>query len=119
MTLSRAGSWLAIGALLAGAACNGAAREAPAQRAASDARALVVGTVVDAATGEPLAGIKVVGPHDSQCVSGRDGRFELEGLRAGDAGTLSASASDGRAATLALRPLGPGRLEVVLRLAQR
>ena len=105
-------------ACIGGAACNGTARDAPGH-AASDAPAVVSGTVIDAATGEPLGGVKIVGPHGTQCVSGGDGRFELDGLHAGDAGAISASGSDGRAATLELRPLRPGVLEVVLRLSPR
>jgi hypothetical protein len=126
MIHSRTIGWLAglarITALLlviAGvSACGGGTREST-SHSASGERVTVLGTVVDAATGEPVSGIKVIGPHGTQCVSGSGGRFELEGLHVGDAGELAASASDGRAATVPLRPLHPGDLEVVLRLARR
>ncbi len=110
---------VALPLLLAGvAACNGTTREST--HATTGAPAKVVGTVVDAATGEPLSGIKVVGPHGTHCVSGSGGRFELQGLHAGEAGEISASASDGRTAKLSLRPLRADEpLEVVLQLARR
>jgi hypothetical protein len=81
------------------------------------AEATLTGTCVDAESGERLSGVKIVAPGDKTAVSGRDGRFEIHGLHAGDEGTLEASLSDGRKASLTLRPLRPGALEVVLQLA--
>jgi len=84
----------------------------PADRGGEPAR--VVGTVLDAATRTPLDGAVVRGPGGREARTDAAGRFELAGLTAGTAGELVATAADGRTATLRLRPLAPGRLEVVL-----
>jgi hypothetical protein len=81
--------------------------------------AVVVGTVLDASTGQGVAGIRVEGPFEACAVSDERGRFEMTGLRAGDAGELAARSPDGRRGSVTLRPLAPGRLEVVLHLARR
>jgi hypothetical protein len=119
MKTSRTMDWLvALPLMIPGVfACNGTHESS--SLGTSGEQATVHGTVVDAATGEPLSGIKITGPHGTKCVSGAGGRFALEGLHAGDSGEIAASASDGRVATLALRPLRAGDLEVVLRLARR
>lgn len=112
VTVGFAGLLLAVGC-----ACSGRAREKQEHALhADEAPATIQGTVIDAASGEPVAGVTVAGPHGTQCVSGRDGRFELGGLHRGDVGELEAHASDGRRARIALRPLSAGRLEVVMRL---
>lgn len=80
--------------------------------------AVVAGTVVDASTGEPVAGAVVRGPNDARAKTDSKGRFTLEGLAAGAEGELVGE-SDGRRGTLRLRPLRPGRLEVVLHLVSQ
>jgi len=97
--------------------CSPARRSGADERGAA-AEAAVTGTCIDAESGERLAGVKVEGPHGASAVSGRDGRFELRGLRAGDDGSLVASLADGRSASLTLRPLPAGELEVVLHLGR-
>jgi hypothetical protein len=99
-------------------ACCGPSRHGSGQSengAATDV--IVTGTCVDAESGEKLSGVKIAAPGEKSAISGRDGRFEIRGLRAGDEGALEASLSDGRRAKLMLRPLKPGTLEVVLQLA--
>jgi hypothetical protein len=81
--------------------------------------AVVVGSVIDAATGQPAAEIRLEGPEGSKAVSDAHGRFEVKGLRAGDSGELVAKAPDGRRGSVTLRPLAPGRLEVVVQLYRR
>lgn len=78
--------------------------------------ATIVGTTLDAATGEPLEGVEVTAPGGAHATSGPDGRFSIPGLAIGTEGTLTARASDGRKAENRLRPLRAGELEVVLRL---
>jgi hypothetical protein len=78
--------------------------------------AIVVGTVLDVATGNPVSGVRLEGPHESRADSGDDGRFEMGGLRAGDTGEIVAHASDGRSGSITLQPLPAGRLEVVVYL---
>ncbi len=79
------------------------------------APARVRGSVLDAATGERLAGVEIHAG-DVRAVSGADGRFEMT-LPAGWNGSVTGAAGDGRLARLELLPLRPGVLEVVLRLA--
>jgi hypothetical protein len=81
--------------------------------------AVVVGTVLDAATGTPLSGVRLEGPNGTSATSERDGRFELEGLHAGDRGELVARTDDGRRGSVTLRPLAKGRIEVVVHLYRR
>ncbi|MEW6072233.1 MAG: carboxypeptidase regulatory-like domain-containing protein [Planctomycetota bacterium] len=75
---------------------------------------LVQGTVVEAATGKPLAGALVRAPGGQEVRTGADGRFVLAGLPAGTAGELAARTASGLAGRVRLRPLAPGTLEVVL-----
>lgn len=109
---------LALGACcLAPAACGDAGGGgAPGRGSSAQSAALVTGTALDAASGELLAGVRIEGPRGTRAVSGPKGRFTLEGLVAGDAGEVVGRLDDGRTGRLRLRPLGPGRLEVVLRL---
>ena len=81
--------------------------------------ATVVGSVIDAATGKPAPGIRLEGPSGCTATSDDDGRFEMEGLRAGDSGEIVAKATDGRRGVVTLRPLAAGRLEVVVQLYRR
>lgn len=77
---------------------------------------VVLGTVVEASSGRPVAGATVLAPDGTEAVSGEDGRFALKGLAVGTTGQLTAQDADGRAGTVRLRPLAGGRLEVVLHL---
>lgn len=99
-------------ALACACACSGG-KSRPGQEA------VVVGSVIDAATGQPASGIRLEGPEGSCAISDERGRFEMEGLRAGDSGELVAQAPDGRRGGVTLRPLAPGRLEVVVQLYRR
>jgi len=83
------------------------------------AEAIVTGTVLDAATGTPLADVRIEGPHGARAVTASDGRFEMEGLREGDEGQVLAQTSDGRRGSVTLRPLPAGRREVVLHVSRR
>jgi hypothetical protein len=106
---------------LLGACCSddsGSASSWNAGRAAQAGEASVAGTVLDAATGEPVANVKVEGPRDTSARSDAKGRFRLKGLHAGDQGEVRAETSDGRRARLQLRKLAAGELEVVLHLAR-
>ena len=76
---------------------------------------IVEGTVVLAASGEPVEGARIVAPDGTETTSGPDGRFQLKGLAPGTAGKLVATAG-GKRATVRLRPVSGGRLEVVLHL---
>lgn len=89
-----------------------------AARTAQTAEAIVRGTVLDAASGEALGGIHVDGPHDTHAVSDRNGRFELDGLHAGDEGLVVAKTPDGRTGSVKLRKLEAGALEVVLNVGK-
>jgi hypothetical protein len=115
---------LALGLLVLAPACgasgeNGRPRGAPEQDAERrGAPARVTGTALDARTGVVLAGVRVEGPHGARAVSGRDGRFELLGLRQGDGGEVVGRLDDGRQGRVTLRPLSAERLEIVLRLAR-
>ena len=100
-------------AALAASACS------PAEKHTSGGAthaATVSGSVVDAENGEAVAGVRVEGPRALHASSDAHGRFELEGLVEGDSGSVVAHAKDGRKASIELRPLAPGRLEIVLRL---
>ncbi len=83
------------------------------------AEAVVTGTVLDGGTGAPIAEVRLTGPNGANAVSGRDGRFEMGGLRAGDEGEIAGKTDDGRSGSVTLRPLAAGRLEVVLKLYRR
>jgi hypothetical protein len=103
---------LAVSLLLALAcacACSGRSGRAGAE-------ATVVGTVLDARNGAPVGSVRLEGPQGARAVSKEDGRFEMTGLRAGDAGEIVGRADDGRTGSVPLQPLPAGRLEVVLYL---
>jgi len=74
---------------------------------------LVEGTVLEAATGEPLAGVVVRGPGAARALSDARGRFAL---RVEGAGPLVAEGPDGLRAENPLQALQGERLEVVLHL---
>lgn len=99
-------------ALACACACSG-------EKSRSGEEAVVVGSVIDAATGQPASGIPLEGPEGARATSDERGRFEMGGLRAGDAGEIVAKAPDGRRGGVTLRPLAPGRLEVVVQLYRR
>lgn len=80
----------------------------------ASAPASLRGTVVDAATGEPLAGARLEGPSGASAVSDADGRFELRGIAPGTSGQLVATMPDGRHGSNRLRSLRSGALEVVV-----
>lgn len=82
-------------------------------------RAIVLGTVLDAGTGEPVPGVRVEGPAGCTATSDARGRFELPDLPVGTRGEVRAQTSDGRTARVSLRALAPGHLEVVLQLTTR
>ena len=73
----------------------------------------VHGTVLEAATGEPLAGVLIRGPGGATATSDAGGRFALEVAGAGD---LVAEGPGGLSATNPLQPARGERLEVVLHL---
>lgn len=106
--------FLALLALWFAAACSNTPQDARRQAAGS---AVVTGTVLDASTGEPLSDAHVEGPHGTRATTDSAGRFEFSGLHAGDTGELTARWKD-RRASLSLRPLREGSLEVVLTLAR-
>ena len=108
---------LALSAALSCTGCMGCGQSKHSGSLDAAAEAVVTGTCIDAETGERVAGAKIEAPGGKSAVSGRDGRFEIRGLHAGDEGELIARMSDGRKAQNHLRPLSPGTLEVVLRLA--
>ncbi|MDZ4774857.1 MAG: hypothetical protein SGI72_17170 [Planctomycetota bacterium] len=82
-------------------------------------RSAIVGTVIDAATGEAVANVRVEGPRQKSTRSDARGRFVFDDLEIGTEGEVSASTDDGRKARIALRRLAPGRLEIVLQLTNR
>jgi hypothetical protein len=81
-----------------------------------DRGAVIVGTVVDAANGKPVADARVEGPGGRSTRSDERGRFELSGFEIGTTGEVKASTSDGRKAVNTLRRLSAERLEIVLYL---
>ena len=109
-TLMTLGATLLL-ALACACACSGKSRPGE--------EAVVVGSVIDAATGRPAAGIPLEGPEGSKATSDEHGRFEMKGLHVGDSGEVVAKASDGRRGSVTLRPLASGRLEVVVQLYRR
>jgi hypothetical protein len=77
--------------------------------------AVVVGTVIDAATGRPSPGAVVTGPGGAEAVSDASGRFRIKGMAPGTQGELRAVAG-ARSGSVRLRPLAGGVLEVVVYL---
>ncbi len=108
--------WTAVAGLalcLALPACSNT--ESSSHSRASDAtRVEVVGTVLDRATGTPVAGARVTAPGGREVRTDDQGRFQLADLEPGLSGEVVARAEDGRDGRVSLRPLRPGRLEVVL-----
>jgi len=101
-------SWWVLLALTSGLwACSGGA----------DTECVVKGVVVDVQDGTPLVGVRVEGPSGTRAVSDTRGRFALTGLQEGIDGSVRAWRSDGWEVEIPLRPLEPGSLQVVLRLA--
>lgn len=100
-------------ALAAGCACTDSG---PANSQANSAAtgAELSGTVLDRGTGTPIEGAEVVLPNGRKTKSDAAGRFLIQDLAEGLSGLVSARASDGREGHVTLRPLAPGRLEVVL-----
>ena len=120
------GRLLAAGLALATMACGTSPEADERAVTAGEARSVasgtgpcvVVGTVIEAATAEPVGGARVEGPGGFVATTDEDGRFELSGLALGAAGELVASLETeggGRLQGLnRLRPLRAGRLEVVI-----
>ena len=80
--------------------------------------AIVVGTVVDAASGEPLADVRVEGPGGKHATSDAAGHFQVAAFPAGTEGELTAKTADGRSGRVMLRKLEPRPLEVVIQLSK-
>jgi len=78
--------------------------------------AVIFGTTLDAATGEPLVGVEVTGPEGARGLSDEHGNFVLSNIPEGSSGRLRAKSRDGREAVNLLRPLRNDRLEVVMHL---
>lgn len=76
--------------------------------------AVICGTTLAAATGKPLAGVRVVTPDGVEALSDAAGHFEIRGLALGTTGELVATTTDGRRGSNWLRPLKSGALEVVV-----
>jgi hypothetical protein len=114
----RASIVLALSGAIAGCASTESAAAPAASARASLVRfgepAVVAGTVVDGATGRLVGGASVVGPGGRETKSDERGRFEL-GLDVGLEGPLVARAGK-LVGENRLRPLEPGRLEVVILL---
>ncbi len=77
---------------------------------------VVTGTVKDASSGKPLAGVRVQGPGGVEVLTDAQGRFVLRGLAPGAEGELVATGAGGLVGRNRLRPLEPGPLEVVIYL---
>jgi hypothetical protein len=81
-----------------------------------EVRVVLRGTVLDAQSGEPVAGADVIAPDGSTTRSDSTGRFEFVDLPEELSGPLTATGEHGEVASNTLRPLRRGVLEVVLRL---
>jgi hypothetical protein len=108
------------GLLLIACACRKSGSSASgAPDASGTAAPVVVGTVIDAATGEPVSGARVEAPDKKHAKTNRDGRFEITDLTAGTEGDLTVKLDDGRAGHVHLRRLVRGPpLEVVLQVSR-
>lgn len=78
------------------------------------ATASVSGTVLDAKSGEAVAGAEVTGPGGAKARTDAKGRFVLTELAVGGEGVVEAKLADGRKARVTLLPLANERLEIVL-----
>lgn len=100
-----------------GAGTNGRARPEPGAASSSGPRtAILTGTVLDAASGEPVPDAVVEAPGGISVRTDAHGRFRLAGLPEGATGEIVARGPQGKEARNPLRPLRPGTLEVVLHL---
>ena len=79
--------------------------------------AAITGFTLEAATGEPLAGVTIEGPRDTRAMSDAAGRFSLDGLEVGESGILRAHHSDGLVGELPFTALEAGAREVVFHLS--
>jgi hypothetical protein len=113
---------LAAGLVLALASCGGAKPSA----AGASAECTLLGTVLDAATREPVAGARIDAAGAGTAVSSDDGRFAIRDLPFGTEGLVTAAAPDSlgapetpgnRRGSVTLRPLREPTLEIVLHLA--
>ena len=77
---------------------------------------VVTGTVLDARTGKPIAGARVVGPGGLETKTDAQGHFVLRGLALGAEGELVGTTDAGLKGQNHLRALAGGPLEVVLYL---
>jgi hypothetical protein len=80
--------------------------------------AIVVGTVLDAASGEPIAEVRVEGPGGKHATSDASGHFQFAAFPVGTEGEITAKTADGRSGRVMLRKLEPRPLEVVLQLSK-
>lgn len=78
--------------------------------------AQITGFTLEAATGEPLAGVSIEGPRELRAESDEAGRFALHGLEVGESGVLRAHHPDGLAGELPFTALEAGAREVVFHL---
>jgi hypothetical protein len=76
----------------------------------------VIGHVLDRSTGEPIVGARLEAPGGRTAVSDASGFFVISGFTPGEEGELRATLGKDRSTSTLLRPLEPGRLEVVLYL---
>jgi hypothetical protein len=111
-----------VAASLALAGCSGSGAERQGSSSVhgeppATGTAIVTGTTLDAATGQPLEGVVVTGPGGVSATSDAAGRFVLKGLPEGASGELHARSRDGgQTAVNVLQALRNERLEVVLHL---
>lgn len=99
--------------LAAGCACTDSGPSNSHSKSAATGAELS-GSVLDRGTGTPIDGAEVVLPNGRKAKSDAAGRFLIRDLPEGLSGLVTARASDGRAGQVTLRPLVPGRLEIVL-----
>jgi hypothetical protein len=87
---------------------------AGAQAASARLPPRILGTTVDARTGQPLARVRLTFGEGEEVLSDARGRFEIEDLEAGASGDLLARTDDGRSGRNRIQPLAGGPLEVVV-----
>jgi hypothetical protein len=108
-------AWIVVAGLAAGFSATSCSNTDSAARSGSAAtHAELVGTVLDRATGAPVPGARVTVPGGREARADDQGRFRFADLDPGLTGEVVARADDGREGRVSLRPLRPGRLEVVL-----